>query len=70
VQSHPKFDSVARLAPLLFSRALQKGDTKAPAAMELGVAVSKGIIANQTLAYFIGRAYLFMVGFKVFLFRS
>ena len=33
---------------------------KLPQAMRLGDAVSQGIIANQTLAYFIGRTYLFL----------
>lgn len=31
-------------------------------AMSLGDAVAQKIIANQTLAYFIGRTYLFLVG--------
>ena len=29
--------------------------------MKLGEAVEKGIVANETLGYFIGRTYLFMV---------
>ncbi len=60
-QSHPKFASVADLQPLLYSRALQMSDEKLPKRMRLGDAVSQGIIANETLAYFIGRTYLFMV---------
>lgn len=35
------------------------GDTKKPLPMKLGDAVTQGIIANQTLAYFIGRTWLF-----------
>ena len=35
------------------------GDEKKPKAVTLGEAVSKGIIANETLAYFIGRTWLF-----------
>ncbi|KAL4457919.1 hypothetical protein ABPG75_012784 [Micractinium tetrahymenae] len=58
-KSHPKFQSVAEVAPLLYSRALQMGEEKKPQRMALGDAVSKGIIANETLAYFIGRTYLF-----------
>ncbi len=38
---------------------LQMGDEKKPQRIALGEAVSKGIIANETLAYFIGRTYLF-----------
>lgn len=61
MQDHPKFDSVQQLTPLLFSRELQTNEAKQPEAMSLGGAVSKKIIANQTLAYFIGRTYLFLV---------
>lgn len=35
------------------------GEEKKPKRTSLGEAVSKGIIANETLAYFIGRTYLF-----------
>lgn len=59
-QAHPKFQSVAPLAPLLFSRELQMGAAKKAQRMALGEAVTAGIIANETLAYFIGRTYLFM----------
>lgn len=61
LQDHPKFETVERLAPLLFSRELQTNEAKKPEAMSLGDAVSEKIIANQTLAYFIGRTYLFLV---------
>ncbi|KAI8468120.1 MAG: hypothetical protein J3K34DRAFT_428181 [Monoraphidium minutum] len=57
-KSHPKFDNVKDLQPLLYSRELQMGEEKKPKPMALGEAVSKGIIANQTLAYFIGRTWL------------
>ena len=61
MQDHPKFGAVERLAPLLFSRELQTNEAKKPEAMSLGDAVSQKIVANQTLAYFIGRTYLFLV---------
>jgi glycyl-tRNA synthetase (class II) len=35
------------------------GDEKKPKPMALGAAVAQGIIANETLAYFIGRTWLF-----------
>jgi hypothetical protein len=35
------------------------GEAKKPAPMRLGDAVARGIIANETLAYFIGRTWLF-----------
>ncbi|KAL6768360.1 TSG1 [Auxenochlorella protothecoides x Auxenochlorella symbiontica] len=56
---HPKFGSVASLAPLLYSRALQMGEEKRALPMPLGEAVAGGVIANETLAYFIGRTHLF-----------
>ena len=51
---------MASLAPLLFSRELQMGAVKKALRQPLGEAVTAGIIANETLAYFIGRTYLFM----------
>jgi glycyl-tRNA synthetase (class II) len=59
LQSHPKFKSVAEVSPLLYSRELQMGEEKKAERMALGKAVADGIIANETLAYFIGRTYLF-----------
>ncbi|MEW5306522.1 MAG: hypothetical protein WDW36_008980 [Sanguina aurantia] len=56
---HPKFASVADLAPLLYSRELQMGEEKKAQPITLGEAVAQGIIANETLAYFIGRTWLF-----------
>ena len=60
VQDHEKFQSVAEEAPLLFSRELQMGEEKKALPMKLGEAVAKGIIANQTLGYFIGRTFTFL----------
>lgn len=56
---HAKFAAVADIAPLLYSRTLQMGEEKKPHAIKLGEAVAQGIIANETLAYFIGRTHLF-----------
>ena len=61
LQSHPGFSSVEDLEPLLYSKALQKDTSKQPEAMSLRAAVRDKIIANETLAYFIGRTYLFLV---------
>lgn len=58
-KSHKKFKRVADLAFNLYPREEQlqaKGTVK----LSLGDALSKGIIANETLAYFIGRTYLFL----------
>ncbi|KAK9902771.1 hypothetical protein WJX75_005632 [Coccomyxa subellipsoidea] len=64
-KDHPKFESIQQLKPLLFSQELQTNETKQPEAMSLGDAVTNKIIANQTLAYFIGRTYLFLVGIGI-----
>ena len=37
------------------------GPDKVALPMSLGEAVSRGIIANETLGYFIGRTHLFLV---------
>jgi glycyl-tRNA synthetase (class II) len=60
MQDHEKFQSVAEEEPLLFSRELQMGEEKRALPMKLGEAVAEGIIANQTLAYFIGRTFTFL----------
>ena len=60
LQDHEKFQSVAEEEPLLFSRQLQMGEEKRALPMKLGEAVAQGIIANQTLAYFIGRTFTFL----------
>lgn len=64
-KSHPKFDAVADLTPLLFSRELQMGSEKVAKPMSLREAVSQKVIANETLAYFIGRTHLFMLAVGV-----
>ncbi|KDD74333.1 class II core domain (G, H, P, S and T) tRNA synthetase, partial [Helicosporidium sp. ATCC 50920] len=56
---HPKFARVAEVSPLLYSRDLQLGEEKAAKRLALGEAVARGVIANETLAYFIGRTALF-----------
>ena len=64
-KDHPKFDSVANLRPWLFPTESQLGNGKM-VNPTLGEAVASGMIANQTLAYFMGRTYLFLqkVGIK------
>lgn len=59
-KTHPRFKDIADVAPLMHSSALQQAHAK-PEALPLGEAVAQGVVANETLAYFIGRTYLFMV---------
>ncbi|KAL0918797.1 hypothetical protein M5K25_010833 [Dendrobium thyrsiflorum] len=58
-KSHPKFVDVADLEFLMFPRELQLSGESAKL-INLGEAVRKGTINNETLGYFIGRVYLFL----------
>ncbi|KAJ8759380.1 hypothetical protein K2173_006900 [Erythroxylum novogranatense] len=58
-KSHPKYYEVAELEFLMFPREEQMSGQSAKK-IQLGEAVSKGIVNNETLGYFIGRVYLFL----------
>ncbi|KAL6496857.1 hypothetical protein OROGR_028786 [Orobanche gracilis] len=58
-KSHPKYAEVADLEFLMFPREEQVSGQSAKR-IRLGEAVSKGIVNNETLGYFIGRVYLFL----------
>ncbi|XP_076940942.1 glycine--tRNA ligase, mitochondrial 1-like [Bidens hawaiensis] len=58
-KSHPKYSEVSDLEFLMFPRDEQMSGQSAKK-LCLGEAVSKGIVNNQTLAYFIGRVYQFL----------
>ncbi|KAK8564020.1 hypothetical protein V6N13_005763 [Hibiscus sabdariffa] len=58
-KSHPKYSEVAGLEFLMFPREEQMSGQSAKKIC-LGDAVSKGIVNNETLGYFIGRVYLFL----------
>ncbi|KAI9157712.1 hypothetical protein LWI28_026762 [Acer negundo] len=58
-KSHPKYSEVVNLEFLMFPREEQMSGQSARN-IPLGEAVSKGIVNNQTLGYFIGRVYLFL----------
>lgn len=60
MQDHPKFETVADEEPLLYSREQQMGEDKQAQPMKLGEAIQKKIISSETLAYFIGRTFLYM----------
>ena len=59
-KSHPKYGRVKDLELLLFSREVQVSAVKKPVLTKIGDAVAQGIIANETMAYFLGRTFLFM----------
>lgn len=59
-RDHPKFKDVKDLSVLLYSN-INQMDGKGPQYMTLGEALSFQIIENETLAYFMGRIYLFLI---------
>uniref|UniRef100_A0A0X3NEU4 Glycine--tRNA ligase n=1 Tax=Schistocephalus solidus TaxID=70667 RepID=A0A0X3NEU4_SCHSO len=67
---HPKFSQYAEL-PLNLLTACDQMDGKSARKITLGEAVSQGVIANETLGYFMARIFLFlyMIGVDVKKFR-
>ncbi|OMO94757.1 hypothetical protein CCACVL1_05845 [Corchorus capsularis] len=63
-KSHPKFSEVSSLEFLMFPREIQVSGQPAKV-IRLGEAVSKGIVNNETLGFFIGRVYLFLVSLGI-----
>lgn len=61
-KDHAKFSTVAHLELPLYSRDCQMAEKAAdrkPLMMGLGKAVAEGVIANESLGYFIGRTFQF-----------
>ncbi|OQV15095.1 Glycine--tRNA ligase [Hypsibius exemplaris] len=59
-KDHPKFENVKELVLTWFS-ACNQMDGQAAQKVAVGKAVADKLIANQTLAYFVSRIYLFLV---------
>lgn len=59
-KAHPKFDSVKDTTLMLYS-ACNQMDGKSAEAVKIGDAVEKGLVANQTLGYFMARIHQFLV---------
>lgn len=60
-KEHARFPEVAGVEMNLFSREAQLGAVKKPFPMTIGEAVEKGIVANETLGYFMARTQLFLL---------
>uniref|UniRef100_A0A060T3Y2 glycine--tRNA ligase n=1 Tax=Blastobotrys adeninivorans TaxID=409370 RepID=A0A060T3Y2_BLAAD len=60
-KSHPRFKDVADIKVKLLSKSVQAAGSSELVEMTLGDAVSKGVIDNETLGYFVGRIYMFMM---------
>ncbi|KAJ1524813.1 hypothetical protein ONE63_009684 [Megalurothrips usitatus] len=59
-KAHPKFDTVRDTTLMLYS-ACNQMDGKSAEAVKIGDAVDKGLVANQTLGYFMARIHQFLV---------
>jgi len=59
-KEHPRFCEVAHLQLNLFSQAAQLSEARAPLRMSIGEAVASGMVANETLGYFVARCFLFL----------
>ncbi|VEU22509.1 DEKNAAC103507 [Brettanomyces naardenensis] len=60
-KSHPKFDAVKDLKLDFLPRDIQEAGKTEPIKMTIGEAVSKKVVDNETLGYFLGRIYLFLM---------
>ncbi|KAJ2778545.1 Glycine--tRNA ligase 1, mitochondrial [Coemansia javaensis] len=60
-KAHPRFDEVAGLTLPLLPAARQLEEKTDPVFMTVGDAVGQGIVNNQTLGYFLGRIYLYLM---------
>lgn len=59
-KSHPKFSCVKDTKILLYS-ACDQMDGKSPSVLTIGEAVETGLVANETLGYFMARIYLYLL---------
>nr|BAN20718.1 hypothetical protein [Riptortus pedestris] len=59
-KSHPKFKTVQDTKILLYS-ACDQMDGKSPSVLTIGEAVKSGLVANETLGYFMARIYLYLL---------
>lgn len=60
-KNHSNFDAVKDIVISLLSKEVQQQGKTDILKITIGEAVSQGIIDNQTLGYFIGRIYLFLI---------
>ncbi|KJA22541.1 hypothetical protein HYPSUDRAFT_87375 [Hypholoma sublateritium FD-334 SS-4] len=57
---HERFDEVRDIKLTLLDRHIQEAGKSTTTEMTVGDAVDKGVIANETLGYFVARIYLFL----------
>ena len=62
-KTHPKFDQIKDIRMKFYSQAAQERGE--PDEMTFGEAVERGIVAHQTLAYYVARTYQFLLAVGV-----
>ncbi|RXW20397.1 hypothetical protein EST38_g5456 [Candolleomyces aberdarensis] len=62
---HPRFKEVRDLSIVLLDRHIQESGSSETTTITVGEAVDKGIIANETLGYFVARIYLFLINIGI-----
>ncbi|KAF8629504.1 hypothetical protein AX17_005630 [Amanita inopinata Kibby_2008] len=60
-KKHPKFNEVRDTVIALLDRRVQEAGSSEPVHVSVGEAVNRGIIANETLGYFVARIYQFLL---------
>ena len=60
-KSHESFSDVRHIELSLLDRHVQTSGSSQVVRMSIGDAVEKGIVANETLGYFLARIYLFLI---------
>lgn len=60
-KKHPRFKEVSDVELTLLDRHVQSAGSTQVKKMAIGEAVASGMVANETLGYFIARIYLFLV---------
>ncbi|KAJ7769188.1 hypothetical protein DFH07DRAFT_866782 [Mycena maculata] len=60
-KTHPRFSEVADVELVLLDKYVQAAGQTTTRTMTVGAAVAQGVIANETLGYFIARIYAFLL---------
>lgn len=60
-KKHTRFDEVRDVELVLLDRHVQAGGSTQTMVMSIGKAVDTGVVANETLGYFMARIYLFLI---------
>ncbi|KAJ7708372.1 hypothetical protein B0H17DRAFT_917136 [Mycena rosella] len=60
-KSHPRFAEVADVELVLLDKYVQAAGQSTTRVMTVGAAVADGVIANETLGYFVARIYAFLL---------